>query len=148
MIYHDFPKPNNLLKSNKQDVNFLIGELNAKIICTAAPYIQVELFKTNNLYKQYLETALLSKKRFRTGLQKLLLKNNASWRLVHSHLWLILLLLIDSVISLKFHFLTIEVASFQQYTIATTLKQLQKDLVKLRLKKYTTMVFRTSSNLI
>ena len=86
MIYHNFPKPNNLLKSNKQDVNFLIGELNAKIICTAAPYIQVELFKTNNLYEQYLETALLSKKRFRTGLQKLLLKNNASWRLVHNHL--------------------------------------------------------------
>lgn len=37
MICNDFQKQNNLLKSNKQDVNFSIEELNAKIIYTAAP---------------------------------------------------------------------------------------------------------------
>ena len=131
MICNDFQKQNNLLKSNKQDVNFSIEELNAKIIYTAAPQIQVELFYTNSIWK----LLYFPKKYSEQGSKNYCLKNNASWWLVHSHLWLILLLLIDSVISLKFHFLTIEVANFQQYTIATTLKQLKKDLVKLALKK-------------
>ena len=102
--------------------------------------LQLHKFKSNCLrHITYINSIwkllYFPKKYSEQGSKNYCLKNNASWWLVHSHLRLILLLLIDSVISLKLHFLTIEVANFQQYTIATTLKQLKKDLVKLALKK-------------
>ena len=122
----------------------LIGELNAKISLENSMQklyaLQLHTFKSNCLRQTTYTNSIwkllyFPRKDSEQDSKNYCLKNNASWWLVHSHLCLILLLLIDSVISLKFNFLTIKVASFQQYTIATTLKQLKKDLVKLTLKK-------------
>ena len=51
-------------------------EPDAQIIYHTATYIQYEQIRLNDIYKQYLETALLSKKVFRTAQQKSLLKNS------------------------------------------------------------------------
>ena len=47
-----------------------------KIIYHAALYIRYEQIILNNLYKQYLETAFLSKKVFRMNFQSLILKKS------------------------------------------------------------------------
>ena len=55
-------KMSRLFEPNKQVSALLITELNVKFIYHAACYIQHEQITLNDLHKQYLETALLSKK--------------------------------------------------------------------------------------
>ena len=64
-----------LFESNRQVLTFPTIDSDAKIIYYAAPCIQFEQISLN-LYKQYLKTALLSKKFIRAGLQKSLLKKS------------------------------------------------------------------------
>ena len=71
-------KMSRLFESNKHVSELLIAELNAKFMYHAASYIQHNQITLNDLYKQYLEVALLSEKLFKTGLQKLLLKKYTS----------------------------------------------------------------------
>ena len=49
-------------ESNKQDSALLTANPDAQFKYYDAPYIQYEKITLNDLYKQYLETALLSKK--------------------------------------------------------------------------------------
>ena len=53
-----------------------MGDQDTKIIYTASTYIHYQKLKLNDLYKHYLEMALVffQKKKFRTGLQKLVLQ--------------------------------------------------------------------------
>ena len=55
-------KMSRIFESNKQVSALLITELNAQFIYHAACYIQHKQITLNDLHKQYLETALLSKK--------------------------------------------------------------------------------------
>ena len=71
-------KMSRLFESNKHVSALLTTELNAQFIYHAASYIQHNQITLNDLYKQYLEIDLLSKKVFKTGLQKLLLKKYTS----------------------------------------------------------------------
>ena len=63
-------------ESNKNVCALPCTEPDAQIIYHATHYILYQQIRLNDLYKQYLETALLSKKVFRTGLQKSLLKKS------------------------------------------------------------------------
>lgn len=53
-----------LLEQNKNLTAFSTCDLDAKTIYITSPYIQYEQLKLNYLYKQYVETASVSKKDF------------------------------------------------------------------------------------
>ena len=69
-------KISKLFESNKQFSALPTTESDVQIKYHAVPFIQYEQIRLNTLYKQYLQTNLLSKSVFRTGLQKLLLKKS------------------------------------------------------------------------
>ena len=66
-----FALETNMNKLSELNAKVIVaGDPEAKIICYEAPHIQYEQIRHDDTFRQYLETALISEKIFRTGIKK------------------------------------------------------------------------------